>query len=77
MFRALVERPIEPDLLGQDLLLEQGGQHDGPDAGALEERGVVRVRVLWRGRSHDRRAEIQPEIGRPEVDGHDGSSSEA
>ena len=59
---ALLERAVELDLLGQDLLLEQRRQDDRADAGALEPPGHGRLRVVRRGRGDDRRAELEPEV---------------
>ena len=72
---ALLERAVELDLLGEDLLLEQRRQDDRADAGAFEPPGHRRIRVVRRRRGDDRGAELQPEVAGAQVDGHDPSPS--
>ena len=67
---ALLERAIEPDLLGQDLLLEQRRQDDRPHAGTFQPRGGGRFAVVRGGRGNDRRSELEPQVAGVQVDAH-------
>ena len=74
VFGAGLERPVELDLLVEDLLFEQGGQHDGGRAGCNDARDGVGVTVERRGRGHDRRTQVETEVASGKVD-HESSSS--
>ena len=56
------ERLVQPDLVVEDLLLEQRREHDGPHARLVEATGGGGIAGQRRGRSHDRRAEFETEI---------------
>ena len=58
----LLERAVESDLFGQDLLLEERWEHDRARARALEKAGGVRLAVVRRRGRDDRRAKVQTEI---------------
>ena len=62
MLGALLERAIETDFFGQDLLLEERWEHDRARARALEKAGGVRLAIVWRRGRDDRRAKVQPKI---------------
>ena len=70
MFGALLEGPIELELLGDDLLLEQRRQDDRANPGSLEPCGYCRFTVVGRRRGDNRRAEVQSEIAGSQVDRH-------
>ena len=55
MLAAGFEGERQPDLLGDDLLLEQRRQHDGAHAGVGQSLGPVDVAGERAGRGHDRR----------------------
>ena len=68
---ALLERAAELELLGQDLLLEQRrAARSRRPRRCSSRRRDRRVAVVRGGRGHDRRAEVEPEIGGAQIDGH-------
>ena len=75
VFGALLQRPVELQLLGDDLFLEQRWEDDRPDARRLETRGHRGLAVLRRGRGDNRRAELETEVPRAQVDRHASSPS--
>jgi hypothetical protein len=57
---ALLQRPVELELLGHDLFFEQRREDDRADARGLQSRGHRRLSVLGRGRGDNGRAEFEP-----------------
>ena len=75
VFGALLQRALEPELLRQDLLLEQRREDDRPGTRGLEAAGHGRLPILRRGRGDDRRAELEAEVAGAEIHAHDPSPS--
>ena len=70
LLRALVEGAGQLDLVVEDLLLEQRGQDDGPDARVLELLHERRVAGQRRGGRDDGGSQVQPQVSGPKIGGH-------